>query len=382
MIENKELFDWLNNELLSCIPAVKYAQENIKEIISRAYQDCVRKVYTTLGYDLGIACPSLINHRVIGGHKKGRVVKEIPQNANYCEIGYNQDDAPLYFKMINTFGTQDTYFFFDYGGSVWAMEMEMIAKSGVYRSVSPHKIKKYQYDDNKRVKFYAEMYAPHKSFGEAGLRGNILVNVYEYPEDEEKPIICHLYDYAASLSENPDAGTNDNTMKQFSDYLYEITPDLKTITEYIKNKEEEFIFSRQIVSGSKKSSKPKASPDSFVRFSEWLDQELEKEIPDSGGIYFDLFEPTEDGFGIYFCVTKEFNADDDEWACYVNYSSDQMFMVQTSGLLEWENALSAAVKLIKKYLREGKYKSVLRKYAGIGTSFADSDIEYIYVKKK
>ena len=364
--------DQLDDEIRSCFPASEYAQEHIEKIIEAAYQNCVRKVYTTRADELGIACPSLVNHRVIGGNKKGRILKAIPEKAAYCEIGYDGDDTPLYFKSVNEFRTEFTYFFFEYGGAVWAMEMEMFAKGELYRSIPTHKLKKFYYDDKDRIKFYAVM----DTFGFA------IANMYEYPDDETKPIICHFYYYVTHLEKVPAPAKERWGGTQFYEHLYEITTDLKTITEYNKNADGAYIFSRQITSGGKKSAKPKAAADSFRKFSEWLDLELEKKIPKNGGVYFDLFSPTEDGFGIYFCISETFTPDDDDWACEPAYWSDNMHMVVTNGELELEKALNTAVKLIKKYLREGKYKSNLRTYDGIGTSFSDGDIEYIYVKKK
>ena len=372
MSDKPELFLWLDAEILSGVPAIDYAQEHIEEIISSAYEKCTRKVYTSNGYDLGIVCPSLVNHRVIGGHKRGRILKSIPVNANYCEIGFDAEDEPLYFKMINIFGTETTYYFFHFDGFIWAMNMSLPAR------VWHDKIKKFRYDAQGRIAYYAEMTSPYS--GETPDFGCSITNVYEYPETPEEPIICHFYYYVTRVCIHPELLKNVDA--QFSEHRYEITPDLKSITEYRITKDGESVFSRKIESSGKKASKPKISADSYPKFAEWLDGELEREYPDSAGIYFDLFGPNEDGFGMYFCVTKGFDAEDDDWACEVEYTSENMHMIATTGQMEWEDALAAATRLIKKYLREGKYKSILRRYDGIGTSFPDGDIAYVFVKKK
>ncbi len=372
MSDNNKIMDQLDAEIRSCFPASEYAQEHIEEIIEKAYQNCVKKVYTTRGYDLGIACPSLVNHRVIGGHKKGRIIKSIPEKDAYCEIGYDNNNQPLYFKSVNEFRSEDTYFFFEYDNAFWAMEMESVYKNKRTRFVRSSKIKKYYYDEKGRIRFYAEM----ECYGYA------LANIYAYPDDETKPIICHFYRYVTHLEKEPVPDKERWNGTLFYACLYEITPDLKTITEYNQNADGEYRFSRQISSGGKKSSKPKAAADSYDRFAEWLDSELEKDIPVSGGVYFDLFSPTEDGFGIYFCIAATFDINDDDWACEPAYCSDHMHMVVTNGQLEWENAQNTAIKLIEKYLRKGKYQNLLKEYDGIGTSFSDGDIAYLYVRKK
>ncbi|MCR4647122.1 MAG: hypothetical protein K5695_17235 [Oscillospiraceae bacterium] len=371
MTDKNKIMDMLDEEIRSCFPAIEYAREHCGAIIEAAYQNCVRKVYTTRGSDLGVACPSLVNHRVIGGHKKGRVIKSIPEKDAYCEIGYDSDNKPLYFKSVNEYRSEDTYFFFAYDNAVWAMEMENVFKNEVSRSVRTHRIKKCVYDKQGRIRFYAEM----ETYGFA------LANLYEYPEDAGKPIICHFYYYVTHLESEPDPANPRWENTQFYEHLYEISPDLKVITEYNCNADGAYVFSRQITSGGKKSAKPKAAADSYPKFAAWLDAELEKDTPENGGIYFDLFSPTEDGFGIYFSIAETFDPDDDDWACEPAYWSDNMHMVSTNGEMEWEAALGTSVKLIRKYLREGKYKSILRQYDGIGTAFSDSEIEYVYVRK-
>ncbi len=187
MNNNRELFNWLDSEIFSIDAAMDFAREHLNEIIDSAYQNCVRKVWTTQGYDLGIANPDLILHRVIGGRKKGRIVKKIPQNANYSEIGYDKDGAPLYFKNINIYGSEDTYFFFQYDGFTWAMELESVNRGETRRRISTYNIKKFCFDEKGRIHSYADI----------SRSGSAIVTVYEYPEEPEQPIICHFYYYVA-----------------------------------------------------------------------------------------------------------------------------------------------------------------------------------------
>ena len=84
---------------------------------------------------------------------------------------------------------------------------------------------------------------------------------------------------------------------------------------------------------------------------------------------------------LYFTVTEDFTPDDDEWGCYAVYTSDKMLMINTNGEMEWEDVIKNTARLLKKYLREGKNRSIIKKYKGIGTAFPDSDIEYIYINK-
>ena len=384
-MENKEIINRLNQEILDCIPAFDYAKEHAEEIVETAYKNTVRKVYTTNGDDLGIASPDIINHRVIGGSKKGKVIKSVPEGKSYCEIGYDADDKPLYYKHINTFGREDTEFIFEYDGNFYALTLEDCfdgKRSVGYKAFS--KPIKYRFDELGRIAFYAiEIsvpkggdYQPKVSmFGDLSNFAHIIANYYEYPDSDVDSITCHHYYYVTHMSR--DGKVDENAKIQFSENYYEISPDQKTITEYRKQKDGELVFSRKIESGRKKTSKSSVFEDNYKKFEEWLDSQLEKDIPSEGGVYFDLFGPNEDGFGIYLDITEDFTPDDDDWACNVIYNSENMFMVNPSEEIEYDKATKEAAKLIKKYLKEGKNKDTLKKYKGIGTAFPDSDILYI-----
>ncbi len=361
------LFIEFDNEIENGKNIIKYAEEHIDEFVTRR-EKCARTVYTTLGYELGIACPSLINHRVIGGHKRGRIIKEKNEKEGYCEIGYDENNMPVHFTYINSFGTEDAYFFFEYGGYHWAVNLYGRKDSSYYGQYAHGDVYKYCYDEKGRILYYAKISG-----------ASITSNKYEYSDDENESIICHFYHYVPRLKDSDKsvpAGYEHSPMKE---YLYKLSSDRKVIQEYYKSKEE-YIFDRKICSKGGKSAKPKIATDSFEHLTKWLDDVLLKDIPTNGGIYFEIFGATEDGFGLSFCVTKDFIPDDDDWGCDVIYSSD-VFMISTNGEMEWEVVLKNAVRLLKKYLREGGNRSVLKKYKGIGTGFSDSDIKYIYIKK-
>ena len=374
MNDKNEKCKMLNQEIMSCLPAMAYAKEHLEEIIESAYQNCVRKVYSTGE----VESVSLINHRVIGGYKRGRVLKSIPQDRDYFETGYDSNGRPLYCKSVNIYKLEMTSFWFDFNGDTCTMTMELRTPTELYRKVRTPSITKYRFDAKGRVLFYANIDAPNFQPDDYSHFGRAIANVYEYPDDETQPIICYFYDYVTHLDENGNTKNPEDT--QYYETLYEITSDLKTITEYRHDGEGGWKLSRQIVSGKKKSAKPKADPDSAEKFATWLDRELEQDIPERGGIFFDLFSPTEDGFGIYFSVTEDFDPDDDDWACNVSYCSDNMFMVNTNGAMEWDAAIKTAAKLIRGYLKTGLHRDVLRRYDGIGTAFSDGDIDYICIK--
>ena len=331
MIENKEIMQWLNKEIIDCIPAADYANKLAEEIIEHAYQNTVQKVYTTFANELGLASPDLINHRVIGGAKRGLF--------------------------------EDTYY---------AMNLERIYSGKVTRTLEMFpRIIKFRYDEKGRIAYYAHQI----SIPVGGLGASIIANEYKYPSSEAEHITCHRYYYVTNISQ--DGKVIEGSRIQLSDTFYEISSDYKTITEYKQQKDGEFVFSRKIESASKKSAKSSVLDDNYRKFEAWLDSQLEMDIPTEGGVYFDLFGPNEDGFGIYFDITEDFTPNDDDWACYVVYASENMFMVNTNDEMEYDKATKEVAKLIKKYLKEGKNKAKLKKYKGIGTAFPGADIVYI-----
>lgn len=372
MIENKEIMQWLNKEIIDCIPAADYANKHVEEIIEHAYQNTVQKVYTTFANELGLASPDLINHRVIGGAKRGKVIKKIPEGRGYCEIGYDSDERPLYFKQINEFGSVDTNFIFLFEDTYYAMNLERIYSGKVIRALEPFpRIIKFSFDEKGRIAYYAhEISIPLGSLG-----ASIIANEYKYPSTEDELVSCHSYYYVTHISK--DGKVLEESKTQLSDTFYEISSDYKTITEYRQQKDGEFVFSRKIESARKKSAKSSVLDYNYQEFEAWLDSQLEMDIPTEGGVYFDLFGPNEDGFGIYFDITEDFTPDDDDWAGYVVYASENMFMVNTNAEIEYDKATKEVAKLIKKYLKEGKNKDKLKKYKGIGTAFPDADILYI-----
>lgn len=342
--------------------AINYAEEHFNDFIT-ARTNAAKKVYTTRGYELGIACPSLVKHRVVGGHKRGRIMKRTPdEGENYCIIGYDTDDKPLFFTSVNSFGTAETNFFFELKGYIWAMELHECDDPYYNGKHCYGDIYKFRYDSKGRIEYYAVI-SP----------SSVISEKYEYSDDSD--IICHFYYYVPNRTgcyRNIPAGFENSPM---TENLYEISPDLKRIREYDKMGDE-YVFSREIVSSAKKSKNPKPADDSFDKFSVWLDNVLSGDIPEKGGIYFDLCEPFEDGFSFAFEICEIFDKEDDDWACSPVYSTD-FYMINTNGQLEWEKALKHTAAFIRKYLCVGEKKNILKKYQGIGVGFSDSDITYI-----
>lgn len=342
--------------------AVQYAEEHFNDFIY-AREHAAERVFTTRGYELGIACPSLIKHRVIGGHKRGRIIKRTPEKGEaYCIIGYDSNGKPLFFTDVNSLDTRTTEFFFDFDGFTWAMELHESDDPKYNGKHSYGIVYKFRYDSMGRIEYYASID-----------NVSIFSEKYQYPCEGD--IICHFYYYVPhrnGCSRNIPAGYENSPM---SEWLCEISPDLKRIREYDK-KGDKYVFSREITAAAKKSKNPKPVSGSFEKFSKWLDGILDTDIPESGGVYFDICEPFEDGVSLAFEICPEFDRDNDDWACSHVYETD-FIMLSTDGQLEWDKALRHIAAYIRKYLREGEKRKILKRYQGIGVGLSDSDITYI-----
>lgn len=355
------LFERFDKILESYGPAVKYAEEHFEELRDRE-QNAAKKVMTSLGYDLGIACPSLIIHKVVRGNKKGRIIKEIPkgEDCHYNMISYDEEGNPVAVRPYNKWGAQDAKYFFQYEGYIWAVRLYDHSGEGIHSDLY-----RMLFEDGKIRSFY--------KMGKSHLWGE----EYEYPKDESEPVRCILYYYVPTrveTSKDIPAGQEHSPM---TEWLYEISPDGRTIAEYVK-KGEGYDYCREYVSGKrKKSAVPKPASDTFRRFCEWLDGELEKELPDeSCGVYFSLTEGNEDGFDITLYFTEHFDKEDEEWACDVTEEFGT-FTAATNGECRWQDILAWSCKYLKKYLQKGTRKEKLKSFAGIGTGFDEGDVEII-----
>ena len=360
-VSNDNLFAEFDKEL-DTADAIRYAEEHFQDFIS-VRDNAYKTVYTTYGNWLGIASPSLVDYRVIGGHKRGRLLKKpVKEGDRYNKIVYGEDGRPVSVTHVNEFGTQNTYFFFDFGNFTWAIELNESDNPNYNGKHLYGNIFKYSYDSFGHITYLAEI-SP----------GSIRLERYEYLDDAS--IVCHMYYYVPNLSgshKSIPAGFKGSPM---SEYRYEISQE-QDIKEYAK-KENGYSFIREIKkAATQKSSAPKPAADSYERFASWLDCELANEkVPTNGGIFFLLFGPNEDGFGISFNVCISFDKEDDDWASESYYSSS-MHMIQTTGECEYDNALKHAAALVRKYIRSGKERHILKKYAGIGIGFSDGDIVY------
>ena len=185
-VSNDNLFAEFDKEL-DTADAIRYAEEHFQDFIS-VQDNAYKTVYTTYGNWLGIASPSLVDYRVIGGHKRGRLLKKpVKEGDRYNKIVYGEDGRPVSVTHVNEFGTQNTYFFFDFGNFTWAIELNESDNPNYNGKHLYGNIFKYSYDSFGHITYLAEI-SP----------GSIRLERYEYLDDAS--IVCHMYYYVPNLS--------------------------------------------------------------------------------------------------------------------------------------------------------------------------------------
>ena len=114
-------------------------------------------------------------------------------------------------------------------------------------------------------------------------------------------------------------------------------------------------------------------------FSDWIEQINSSENPNSDIIafYFGLFEKP-NGFSMYLVGSKEYHAEDDDWACNTDFEPENKYLEfpeACSKEKNWEDILNVAKSLITKYSESNDFKnSIFKNAKAIATGFDDGDL--------
>ncbi len=121
-----------------------------------------------------------------------------------------------------------------------------------------------------------------------------------------------------------------------------------------------------------------------MNFEEWLNQIIKIEKPSRKikGYYFGLFETGEKEFMMYLSGSKEFDVNDDDWACNNDFEPKEKYLslFQYNGF-EWEDVLNNVIDMLQSFINTDLYyNSFFAKAEGIATGFDEGDL--IIIKKK
>lgn len=113
------------------------------------------------------------------------------------------------------------------------------------------------------------------------------------------------------------------------------------------------------------------------KFNDWLDKIIKTEKPNDDIIayWFGIVETTE-GFETYLVGSKEFDEDDDDWACNTDFVPKNKYLPigQRDGD-EWEQTIEEIKGYITDYILSPNFKnSFLEKAKAIATGFDDGDV--------
>jgi hypothetical protein len=111
-------------------------------------------------------------------------------------------------------------------------------------------------------------------------------------------------------------------------------------------------------------------------FNNWLDKILKTEKPsaDIVAYYFGILETTK-GYETYLIGSKEFDEEDEDWACNTDFEPKNKYLTIGQNEVDWELILADVKKNIENYIQTPNFKnSFLEKAKAIATGFDGGDL--------
>lgn len=114
-------------------------------------------------------------------------------------------------------------------------------------------------------------------------------------------------------------------------------------------------------------------------FSKWLDDNLEQLPTDVVAVNFNLYEGSKQTYDVQLIGTDTFDEEEEDWACDEIFTTgeDLFLLPRTNDIEDWEDGLSFIIKMVEKYLENGKYARKLKGLQAVGIGFVDGDIELL-----
>jgi hypothetical protein len=111
-------------------------------------------------------------------------------------------------------------------------------------------------------------------------------------------------------------------------------------------------------------------------FNDWLDTILKTEKPNADIIayYFGILETT-NGYETYLVGSKEFDEEDDDWACNSDFEPENKYLKIGQKGTDWKLILEDVQQHIENYTHTLNFEnSFLEKAKAIATGFDDGDL--------
>ena len=115
----------------------------------------------------------------------------------------------------------------------------------------------------------------------------------------------------------------------------------------------------------------------YEDFEKWVDTALSVELPENIEAFcFNLYEKGNNVYAVEIIGSPTFDETDENWACDEVFNNRGYPLCWKSDK-SWEGVLEDTVALVKRYLKEGKYASLLLSKKGVGVGFVDGNIELL-----
>jgi hypothetical protein len=277
-----------------------------KKLNKNVTDNCVSILFGRNSFQLGNFCPSLVD-KLAHGYKQEKLLKIKPKNwKNFVSFELDEDGRLLRVKDVNSFGT--------------VVETYIIRKNEIEHSI--------HFIGGKHIMAcYDSIKATYK--GKKLMRcdfissNSIWSEIYDYQKEKNNIILCKRFHYVPGLK----GSDNSVPIGEPSSPMEQVNIEIKTESkkniivikagEFIKGKAKMSVIykgcyapvSSELHSGEQMKNLNKT-------ISDWL-KIIKKEgpIPKScQAIYIGLFE-NKSTYEIHFLGIKEYDDDDDDWAC-------------------------------------------------------------------
>lgn len=114
----------------------------------------------------------------------------------------------------------------------------------------------------------------------------------------------------------------------------------------------------------------------------WINEIMQQSIPDDvEALNFNLYEDGNYNWSIELVGTERFDLEDEDWRC------DEIFDFGTRDTplawkeeKTWEEILNETIQILNRYLEQGQYAGVMKRYQGVGVGFVDGDANILFAQ--
>lgn len=120
----------------------------------------------------------------------------------------------------------------------------------------------------------------------------------------------------------------------------------------------------------------------YDKVAAWLDDVLKQDIPDEVEAFcFNLYDDGDNNWSMELVGTERFDENDADWSCdEITDFGTREGLIAWNKASKWDVVLEEMSAILKRYLENGEYASLLKSKAGIGIGFVDGDVEILFSK--